>query len=122
MAFGAVQAYVKKLWILFNRTILVVWTGAAYRPPGSVASRTITRRTKLGDTMKNCFSSAVGAVFVFSVLAFSTGWSVEASAQSETVLIRVSADDFAALRDVDVVFNAAALKQVPTCEYAPFEA
>ena len=26
------------------------------------------------------------------------------------------------LRDVDVVFNAAALKQVPTCEYFPFEA
>lgn len=28
----------------------------------------------------------------------------------------------AALRESDVVFNAAALKQVPTCEYAPFEA
>jgi UDP-glucose 4-epimerase len=28
----------------------------------------------------------------------------------------------AVLRDVDVVFNAAALKQVPTCEYYPFEA
>jgi len=28
----------------------------------------------------------------------------------------------AAMQDVDVVFNAAALKQVPTCEYAPFEA
>lgn len=28
----------------------------------------------------------------------------------------------AALRDIDVVFNTAALKQVPTCEYAPFEA
>ena len=28
----------------------------------------------------------------------------------------------AALRDVDVVVNAAALKQVPTCEYFPFEA
>ena len=28
----------------------------------------------------------------------------------------------AALRDVDVVFNAAALKQVPACEYYPFEA
>jgi UDP-glucose 4-epimerase len=28
----------------------------------------------------------------------------------------------AALRDADVVFNAAALKQVPTCEYTPFEA
>jgi FlaA1/EpsC-like NDP-sugar epimerase len=27
-----------------------------------------------------------------------------------------------ALRDADVVFNAAALKQVPTCEYFPFEA
>lgn len=26
------------------------------------------------------------------------------------------------LREVDVVFNAAALKQVPTCEYFPFEA
>lgn len=28
----------------------------------------------------------------------------------------------AALREVDVVINAAALKQVPTCEYFPFEA
>lgn len=28
----------------------------------------------------------------------------------------------AALRDADVVFHAAAMKQVPTCEYAPFEA
>lgn len=28
----------------------------------------------------------------------------------------------AALREADIVFNAAALKQVPTCEYAPFEA
>src|SRR5260370_13184202 len=28
----------------------------------------------------------------------------------------------AALRDVDVVINTAALKQVPTCEYSPFEA
>ncbi len=28
----------------------------------------------------------------------------------------------AALREADVVFNAAALKQVPTCEYAPWEA
>jgi FlaA1/EpsC-like NDP-sugar epimerase len=28
----------------------------------------------------------------------------------------------AALHDADVVFNAAALKQVPTCEYFPFEA
>jgi UDP-glucose 4-epimerase len=27
-----------------------------------------------------------------------------------------------ALRDADVVFNAAALKQVPTCEYFPYEA
>jgi len=27
-----------------------------------------------------------------------------------------------ALRDSDIVFNAAALKQVPTCEYFPFEA
>lgn len=27
-----------------------------------------------------------------------------------------------ALYDADVVFNAAAMKQVPTCEYAPFEA
>jgi len=28
----------------------------------------------------------------------------------------------AALRSVDIVFNAAALKQVPTCEYFPYEA
>ena len=28
----------------------------------------------------------------------------------------------AAMRDADVVFNAAALKQVPSCEYFPFEA
>jgi FlaA1/EpsC-like NDP-sugar epimerase len=28
----------------------------------------------------------------------------------------------AALREADIVFNAAALKQVPTCEYFPFEA
>jgi FlaA1/EpsC-like NDP-sugar epimerase len=28
----------------------------------------------------------------------------------------------AALREADVVFNAAAMKQVPTCEYFPFEA
>lgn len=27
-----------------------------------------------------------------------------------------------ALKDVDIVFNAAALKQVPTCEYFPYEA
>src|ERR1700735_2501467 len=27
-----------------------------------------------------------------------------------------------ALRGVDIVFNAAALKQVPTCEYFPYEA
>jgi FlaA1/EpsC-like NDP-sugar epimerase len=27
-----------------------------------------------------------------------------------------------ALRDVDIVFNAAALKQVPTCEYFPYQA
>ena len=27
-----------------------------------------------------------------------------------------------ALRDVDIVFNAAAMKQVPTCEYFPYEA
>lgn len=28
----------------------------------------------------------------------------------------------AAMRDIDVVINAAALKQVPSCEYAPYEA
>ena len=28
----------------------------------------------------------------------------------------------ASLRDVDIVFNAAALKQVPTCEYFPYQA
>jgi FlaA1/EpsC-like NDP-sugar epimerase len=28
----------------------------------------------------------------------------------------------AALRDVDIVFNTAAIKQVPTCEYFPYEA
>jgi UDP-N-acetylglucosamine 4,6-dehydratase len=27
-----------------------------------------------------------------------------------------------AMRGIDIVFNAAALKQVPNCEYAPFEA
>ncbi len=26
------------------------------------------------------------------------------------------------MRGMDIVFNAAALKQVPNCEYAPFEA
>ena len=31
-------------------------------------------------------------------------------------------DVCAALRDVDIVVNAAALKQVPTCEYFPFQA
>jgi UDP-glucose 4-epimerase len=36
--------------------------------------------------------------------------------------IRNYADVCAALRDADVVFNAAALKQVPTCEYFPDQA
>ncbi|MDW8303483.1 MAG: polysaccharide biosynthesis protein [Acidobacteriota bacterium] len=36
--------------------------------------------------------------------------------------VRDYASLVAALRDTDVVFNAAAMKQVPTCEYAPFEA
>jgi FlaA1/EpsC-like NDP-sugar epimerase len=33
-----------------------------------------------------------------------------------------AADVVAVLRDADVVFNAAALKQVPVCEYFPFQA
>ena len=36
--------------------------------------------------------------------------------------IRDYASVAAALRDVDIVFNAAALKQVPACEYSPYEA
>ncbi len=36
--------------------------------------------------------------------------------------IRDYASVSAALRDVDIVFNTAALKQVPTCEYFPYEA
>jgi FlaA1/EpsC-like NDP-sugar epimerase len=36
--------------------------------------------------------------------------------------VRQYADVCAALRDVDVVVNAAALKQVPTCEYFPSQA
>ncbi|MGH8548049.1 MAG: polysaccharide biosynthesis protein [Methylococcales bacterium] len=36
--------------------------------------------------------------------------------------VRDSRSIASALRDVDVVFNAAALKQVPTCEYFPYEA
>lgn len=36
--------------------------------------------------------------------------------------IRDYASLSAALRGVDIVFNAAALKQVPTCEYFPYEA
>ncbi len=36
--------------------------------------------------------------------------------------IRDYASVCAGLRDADVIFNAAALKQVPTCEYFPFEA
>lgn len=36
--------------------------------------------------------------------------------------VRDYASIASALRDADVVFNGAALKQVPTCEYFPFEA
>jgi FlaA1/EpsC-like NDP-sugar epimerase len=36
--------------------------------------------------------------------------------------VRDYASVCAALRDIDIVFNAAALKQVPTCEYFPYEA
>jgi FlaA1/EpsC-like NDP-sugar epimerase len=36
--------------------------------------------------------------------------------------IRDYASVAAALREVDIVFNAAALKQVPACEYSPYEA
>ena len=36
--------------------------------------------------------------------------------------VRDSSSISAALREADVVFNAAALKQVPSCEYFPFEA
>jgi len=36
--------------------------------------------------------------------------------------VRDFASVSAVLRDADIVFNAAALKQVPTCEYFPFEA
>jgi FlaA1/EpsC-like NDP-sugar epimerase len=36
--------------------------------------------------------------------------------------VRDYASVCAALHDVDIVFNAAALKQVPTCEYFPYEA
>ncbi len=36
--------------------------------------------------------------------------------------VRSYADVCAALRDIDVVFNTAALKQVPTCEYFPDQA
>jgi len=36
--------------------------------------------------------------------------------------VRDYASVCSALRDADVVFNAAALKQVPTCEYFPYEA
>lgn len=36
--------------------------------------------------------------------------------------VRDYASVCAALRDIDIVFNAAALKQVPTCEYFPIEA
>ncbi len=36
--------------------------------------------------------------------------------------VRDYASVTSALRDADIVFNAAALKQVPTCEYFPYEA
>ncbi len=36
--------------------------------------------------------------------------------------VRSYADVCSALHDVDIVINAAALKQVPTCEYFPFQA
>ena len=36
--------------------------------------------------------------------------------------VRSYADVCGAVRDVDIVVNAAALKQVPTCEYFPFQA
>lgn len=36
--------------------------------------------------------------------------------------VRDYASVCAALHDIDIVFNAAALKQVPTCEYFPYEA
>lgn len=36
--------------------------------------------------------------------------------------VRAYADVCAALRDIDIVVNAAALKQVPTCEYFPAQA
>ncbi len=36
--------------------------------------------------------------------------------------VRDYASVCAALRGADIVFNAAALKQVPTCEYFPYEA
>jgi len=36
--------------------------------------------------------------------------------------IRDSSSVLAALRDIDIVFNVAAMKQVPACEYFPFEA
>lgn len=36
--------------------------------------------------------------------------------------IRNQSDLFTAIKDVDIVFNAAALKQVPNCEYFPFQA
>lgn len=36
--------------------------------------------------------------------------------------IRDYASVITAIQDTDIIFNAAALKQVPTCEYAPYEA